>query len=83
MTVADRRGSPTADREALSIMQRGREWIWITGNHDPEPATGIGGTFIETMTSGALTFRHLPTGAPARSAAICIRSQEWPIAAAR
>ena len=27
------------DRDALSIMQRGREWIWITGNHDPEPAT--------------------------------------------
>ena len=26
------------DREALRIMQRGREWIWITGNHDPEPA---------------------------------------------
>ena len=51
------------DREALSAMQRGREWIWITGNHDPEPATGIGGTFIETMTLGALTFRHLPTGA--------------------
>ena len=54
-----------SDREALSIMQRGREWIWITGNHDPEPATGIGGAFTATMTSGALTFRHLPTGAPA------------------
>src|SRR5262249_22445754 len=35
------------DRDALSIMQRGREWIWITGNHDPEPTTGIGGIFIE------------------------------------
>ena len=52
------------DRDALSIMQRGRQWIWIAGNHDPEPATGIGGTFTATMTSGALTFRHLPTGAP-------------------
>ena len=52
-----------ADREALRIMQRGREWIWITGNHDPEPATGIGGSFTAAMTSGALTFRHLPTGA--------------------
>jgi len=51
------------DREALSIMQRGREWIWITGNHDPEPVIGIGGTFTATMTTGALTFRHLPTGA--------------------
>jgi DNA ligase-associated metallophosphoesterase len=51
------------DRQALSIMQRGREWIWITGNHDPVPATGIGGTFTATMTAGTLTFRHLPTGA--------------------
>jgi len=51
------------DREGLHIMQRGREWIWITGNHDPEPATGIGGTFVNSLTLGALTFRHLPSGA--------------------
>src|SRR5438094_3601104 len=25
------------DREGLRIMQRGREWIWSTGNHYPEP----------------------------------------------
>ena len=42
------------DREALRIMQRGREWIWITGNHDPEPAIGIGGTFPTSLTLGAL-----------------------------
>jgi len=35
------------DRESLSIMQRGRDWIWITGNHDPEPASGIGGAFTK------------------------------------
>jgi DNA ligase-associated metallophosphoesterase len=52
-----------ADRESLTAMQRGRDWIWITGNHDPEPATGIGGSFVETLTLGTLTFRHLPTGA--------------------
>ncbi|HEY6834462.1 MAG TPA: ligase-associated DNA damage response endonuclease PdeM [Pseudolabrys sp.] len=52
-----------ADRESLTAMQRGRDWIWITGNHDPEPAIGIGGSFVETLTLGALTFRHLPTGA--------------------
>jgi len=51
------------NREALRIMQRGREWIWITGNHDPEPATGIGGTFTDFLTLGVLTFRHLPSGA--------------------
>jgi len=52
------------DREGLRIMQRGREWIWITGNHDPEPADGIGGTFTDSLVSGPLTFRHLPGDAP-------------------
>lgn len=52
-----------ADRDSLTAMQRGREWIWITGNHDPEPASDIGGIFHETLTLGPLTFRHLPTGA--------------------
>jgi len=51
-----------SDRENLRIMQRGREWIWITGNHDPEPAEGIGGSFTDAFTAGPLTFRHLPTG---------------------
>lgn len=50
------------DRELLLIMQRGREWVWITGNHDPEPACGIGGVFSDVIVSGPLTFRHLPTG---------------------
>jgi DNA ligase-associated metallophosphoesterase len=48
------------DRAALSALQRGREWIWITGNHDPEPADEIGGAFHARFTLGALTFRHLP-----------------------
>jgi DNA ligase-associated metallophosphoesterase len=51
------------DREAISVLQRGREWIWITGNHDPEPAGGIGGAFHAELQIGALTFRHLPSGA--------------------
>ena len=51
------------DSESISALQRGRDWIWITGNHDPEPAAGIGGTFNDILTIGALTFRHLPTGA--------------------
>lgn len=51
------------DRESLRIMQHGREWIWITGNHDPEPADGIGGSFTDAFIAGALTFRHLPSGA--------------------
>ena len=53
------------DRDNLRGLQRGRDWIWITGNHDPEPASNIGGTFHETLKIAALIFRHLPTGAAA------------------
>jgi uncharacterized protein len=48
------------DRAGLKALQRGRDWIWIAGNHDPEPAEGIGGRFVATLTLGALTFRHSP-----------------------
>jgi DNA ligase-associated metallophosphoesterase len=60
-SAAERIGE--SDREGLRIMQRGRDWVWITGNHDPEPATGVGGRFCDSQALGALTFRHLPTGA--------------------
>ena len=49
-----------SDREHITLMQRGRDWIWITGNHDPDPAEGIGGRFLATLKLGALTFRHEP-----------------------
>ena len=52
-----------SDRESIGALQRGRDWIWITGNHDPEPAVDIGGVFESSLTTGVLTFRHLPTGA--------------------
>jgi DNA ligase-associated metallophosphoesterase len=51
------------DRIALAALQRGRDWIWISGNHDPDPAEGIGGTFGGALAVGALIFRHEPTGA--------------------
>ena len=54
--------APT-DRAALAGLQRGRDWIWIAGNHDPDPADGIGGSFGGALAVGALVFRHEPTGA--------------------
>jgi uncharacterized protein len=48
------------DRAALRTLQRGREWIWIAGNHDPEPAAGIGGRFADAFIRGPLVFRHAP-----------------------
>ena len=51
------------NRAVLHALQRGREWIWLTGNHDPEPAANIGGRFVASLALGPLTFRHLPSGA--------------------
>jgi hypothetical protein len=49
------------DRAALAALQRGRDWIWIAGNHDPDPAGDIGGDFAKSLSLGPLTFRHEPT----------------------
>jgi uncharacterized protein len=58
------RGGPAriadTDRAALRALQRGREWIWITGNHDPEPAEGIGGSFCDALACDPVVFRHAP-----------------------
>jgi DNA ligase-associated metallophosphoesterase len=48
------------DRAVLRALQRGRDWIWLAGNHDPEPAHGVGGTSAATLAIGALVFRHRP-----------------------
>jgi uncharacterized protein len=49
-----------ADRAMLQALQRGREWIWIAGNHDPEPAAGIGGSFCGSLACDPVIFRHAP-----------------------
>jgi len=51
------------DRAILRDLQHGRDWFWITGNHDPEPAAGVGGTAAAALAIGALTFRHQPSEA--------------------
>jgi DNA ligase-associated metallophosphoesterase len=59
----DRRGHARladTDRATLRGLQRGRDWIWIAGNHDPEPAAGVGGRFLPAFEVAGLTFRHEP-----------------------
>jgi DNA ligase-associated metallophosphoesterase len=61
----DRRGPgrlADSDRATLRGLQRGRDWVWIAGNHDPDPAEGIGGRFLTTLKLGPVTFRHQPAG---------------------
>ncbi len=50
-----------SDRAALKVLQHSRDWIWIAGNHDPNPSDGIGGRFADVLAFGPLTFRHEPS----------------------
>lgn len=54
-----------ADRAALASLQRGRDWLWAAGNHDPEPGCGVGGEFVQSLACGKLQFRHEPAAAQA------------------
>ena len=49
------------DRAMVAALQEGRDWIWITGNHDEAITEGVGGRYAETLTLGGLTLRHEPT----------------------
>ncbi len=46
--------------EILQIMQEDREWIWVTGNHDPEIGERLGGTVVGDIEIDGLTLRHEP-----------------------
>lgn len=49
-------------RAALAQLQAGRDFLWIAGNHDPEP-TGLGGDHAGELSFGPLTLRHEPRDA--------------------
>jgi uncharacterized protein len=52
---------PQSARVALDALQRGRDWLWLAGNHDPDLPGGLGGRVAEELAIGALTFRHEPS----------------------
>ncbi|MEF0941961.1 ligase-associated DNA damage response endonuclease PdeM [Rhizobium sp. BR 362] len=61
----DRVGSthlPEEFRSLIVNMARGREWIWINGNHDPDGTVDLPGRSVDEMHYGGLTFRHEPKG---------------------
>jgi DNA ligase-associated metallophosphoesterase len=47
-----------AERAALDAMPR--DFVWIAGNHDPDPPAWARGQVAETLTLGGLTLRHEP-----------------------
>jgi DNA ligase-associated metallophosphoesterase len=51
------------DRDAISGLQARRDWIWISGNHDPALPSDLGGVVASEVAIGKIVFRHEPTGA--------------------
>jgi DNA ligase-associated metallophosphoesterase len=54
----------TADATRIAAMTAGRDWIWITGNHDPEPPAGWGGSVLREIAIGNIVFRHQAGATP-------------------
>ncbi len=51
------------DRDVLAGLQARRDWIWISGNHDPALPSDLGGIVATEVAIGPILFRHEPTGA--------------------
>lgn len=49
------------DRQTLTDLQRGVEWIWIAGNHDPVLPAEMKGERRQQWSFRSLTFCHEPT----------------------
>lgn len=49
-----------AFRELLLSMMAGRQWVWISGNHDEAPPETLPGECAQELSMGGLTFRHIP-----------------------
>tara|TARA_R110002110_G_scaffold85816_4_gene223790 strand:- start:125932 stop:126666 length:735 start_codon:yes stop_codon:yes gene_type:complete len=46
------------DRQQLARLVAGQDWVWIAGNHDPEPPVAMGGEAVHELRVGDLILRH-------------------------
>jgi len=51
---------PNSYKQHLTQLMHDREWIWVSGNHDPTPPKDLGGTFCEEVQIGTVNFCHEP-----------------------
>jgi DNA ligase-associated metallophosphoesterase len=50
-----------SDREDLSMLQHGRDWYWVLGNHDPKLPSSVGGVVCGSLSIGGVTLKHEPS----------------------
>ncbi|MDP3899147.1 MAG: ligase-associated DNA damage response endonuclease PdeM [Mesorhizobium sp.] len=51
---------PDLFRERIAAMAEGRDWFWVTGNHDPDAPEGLPGRSVREIAVDRLVFRHEP-----------------------
>jgi DNA ligase-associated metallophosphoesterase len=49
---------PDAPAARVRALTAAREWLWVTGNHDPEPPRELGGTGVAEVAIDGLVLRH-------------------------
>jgi DNA ligase-associated metallophosphoesterase len=57
-TGANRLGG--AEKARLGALQAGREWVWISGNHDPALPASLPGKRADLIIADGLILRHEP-----------------------
>lgn len=64
----DRRARPRMAADDVAMvrsMTEACDWVWIEGNHDPNPPEDLGGRMAHELLLGDLVFRHEPSPGPA------------------
>ena len=59
--TAERRMSDD-DAERVRGLTSTTDWVWVEGNHDPDPPAHLGGRAAKVLRCGDIVFRHEPTG---------------------
>ncbi len=50
------------DAERVRALTSATDWVWVEGNHDPDPPEHLGGRAAKVLRMGDIVFRHEPTG---------------------
>lgn len=58
---AELRLPETCAQQIRALTER-LDWVWVEGNHDPDPPAHLGGRATKALRIGSLVFRHEPTG---------------------
>lgn len=46
----------------IRALTSAHDWVWVEGNHDPDPPAHLGGRAAKVLRLGPLVFRHEPEG---------------------